>query len=85
MTLFPFEKKGTVCTVPLLTCCDCRLQLEVEILQHVAAKRARLEALQVLRGRDGGPSPITNKKKRHPVGCLFFLVGEAGLEPARPQ
>jgi len=24
------------------------------------------------------------KKKRHPFGCLFFLVREAGLEPARP-
>ena len=27
----------------------------------------------------------SGKKKRHAYACLFFLVGEAGLEPARPQ
>ena len=31
-----------------------------------------------------GSSPFLTKQKRHPIGCLF-LVGEAGLEPARPQ
>jgi len=25
------------------------------------------------------------KNKGHPKGCPLFLVGEAGLEPARPQ
>ncbi len=25
------------------------------------------------------------KEKGHPKGCPFLLVGEAGLEPARPQ
>ena len=31
------------------------------------------------------PQVYRQKKKRYPIGYLFFLVGEAGLEPARPQ
>ena len=31
------------------------------------------------------PFASSTKEKKHPFGCLFSLVGEAGLEPARPQ
>ena len=31
------------------------------------------------------PSPLLDKKRRYTIVHLLFLVGEAGLEPARPQ